>query len=376
LAENSSVIYTAPPPGGRYSHLIFLREGRTLMAQPFDDRKMQVAGDPFAVTDRASASADSTSPAASASMGGMLASVSNRQPQAQLQWFDSGGKELEKLGMPGNWLGISLSPDEKTVAFGSLQTHGASLIDVSRLSESRLRDADGAVVWAPDAKTVLYARGRDLYVQDAASGGEQSVILRSPYLKRPSDWSRDGRFVLYTEVDARTQGDIWYMSDPLGKTGSNKPVKFLGTNAMESQGQFSPDGHWIAYYSDESGNGELYVRPFPSGQGKWKVSIGGGAEPRWSADGKGLYFRTGGRDFAAIWVVAVRNPGQGVLEIGVPRKVLEFRGGMALRENNAFSYSPASGGRFLVNDAADNIRPTIILITNWWKLTGAAEGVR
>ena len=108
----------------------------------------------------------------------------------------------------------------------------------------------------------------------------------------PSGWSQDGRYLVYTEVDANSRGDIWYLPDPLNASSARTPVKFQGTKAIKAKGQLSPDGRWLAYTSDESGQFEIYVRPFPSGPGRWKVSAGGArnVEPQWRRDGKELFF--------------------------------------------------------------------------------------
>jgi Tol biopolymer transport system component len=128
--------------------------------------------------------------------------------------------------------------------------------------------------------------------QKASSGAEKEDVLLSPTnsAKLPNDWSRSGQFLLYSIQDPKTNADLWVL--PLTADGqpSAAPAPFANTKFNEQQGQFSPDGHWIAYASDESGRHEVYVRPFPSGPGKWQISISGGELPRWRRDGKELYF--------------------------------------------------------------------------------------
>ena len=125
----------------------------------------------------------------------------------------------------------------------------------------------GAPVWSPDGGRIAFSPSGDLYRKDASGGGQEELLLPKGNPKYPSDWSRDGRYLLYTEVDPKTRADLWILPDPLGKSGGT-PVPFLRTEFIESQGQFSPDGRWIAYVSDESGQFEVYVRPFPSGAGQ------------------------------------------------------------------------------------------------------------
>lgn len=166
--------------------------------------------------------------------------------------------------------------------------------------------------------------------------------------KLASDWSRGGRFILYTEVDPKTQGDIWYLPDPRTKDRAAKPVRYLGTSARETQAQFSPDSRWVAYSSDESGKFEVYVRPFPSGPGQWKVSTNGGRESRWSSDGKEIYYLVGGSLDNTLMAATVRVGREGIPEIGTPQKLFEYRGVFATAQSNSFAYSPADDGRFLV----------------------------
>src|SRR5262249_20560243 len=143
-----------------------------------------------------------------------------------------------------------------------------------------------------------------------------------PNVFNPSDWSRDGRFVLYTANDPKTRADIWYLPLDSGKPDLQKAVKFMATDAIESQGQFSPDGKWVAYSSDETGKGNIYVRSFPNGSQVWKVSADGGREPRWRSDGKELYFvnivpRT------SLFSVSIDPDGRGGLRMGSTTKLFE-----------------------------------------------------
>lgn len=126
---------------------------------------------------------------------------------------------------------------------------------------------------------------RSLSVWNGRPGGTRSV---SSGPKVFSDWARDGQFVIYTEI-IRRRADIWYLPVESGKPGA-QPVKLLGAPADESQGQLSADDKWLAYYSDETGKGEVYIRPFPMGPGVWKVCVDSAREPRWRSDGRELYF--------------------------------------------------------------------------------------
>jgi len=184
----------------------------------------------------------------------------------------------------------------------------------SRLGPSRIQlfvsNADGTAerpllnsdsldynpVWSPDGNRIAFSSDRlghyDLYQHASDGSGQDELLLKSDHAKQATDWSRDGRFLLYYEIDPKTLSDLWVL--PMDEaSGERRPSLFLRTDFEERDGKFSPDGHWIAYDSTESGRSEVYVRPFPQAQGggaKWMVSRSGGAQPRWRGDGKELFF--------------------------------------------------------------------------------------
>jgi serine/threonine protein kinase len=384
LNDVSSVLYSPPTSGQRLAHLLFRREA-TLMAQPFDGTKLEDVGDPFAVTSPVSFSSTSPQVAASVAPNGTLVYF-DRSLQRQLTWLDRSGHELGKVGTPGNLGGVAISPDGNTIAVndrGQGATTSNSMIwlhDVARGSKSRFTQSGNssfAAVWSPDSQRVTYASSigtqLNLFLKDV-NGGEQETPLLSPStnLRAPSDWSRDGRFLIYTSTDPKTQADIWYLPDP-GKPGS-KPVKFLATDASESQGQLSPDGRWLAYFSNQSGGlGDVFIRPFPSGSGEWKVSVNGGREPRWSRDGKELFYLERFIPKSVLMAVAIHPDASSGLQLGTPDKLFEFQNSIGYTQQlNLFSYSPhPDGRRFLVMvDANAETAPVISVITNWKKLNG------
>ena len=143
---------------------------------------------------------------------------------------------------------MSLSPDGKTVAVGR-RDQGLWLRELLRDAETRFTFpplAGGAPVWSPDGRRIAFSSNGDLYRKDAA-GGQEELLLPKDDSKNPSDWSRDGRFLIYTEIDPKTRGDLWVLPNAQGKSG--EPVKFLQTEFIESQAQFSPDGRWAGYVS-------------------------------------------------------------------------------------------------------------------------------
>src|SRR5262249_32518692 len=128
----------------------------------------------------------------------------------------------------------------------------------------------------------------DLYQKAASLAGEETLFLKSDYTKLPTDWSRDGRFIIYSQTRPKTKWDVWFLPAP--GSGEEKPFPVVQTEANETAGTLSPDGRWLAYASDVSGQFEIYVQSFPEGAGKRQVSTGGGNGPRWRQDGSELFY--------------------------------------------------------------------------------------
>ena len=368
LADQSSAIFARSTTGKKYGYLLFLRDS-VLVAQPFDAQTLQIAGDVFPVAAEASFSLTLKQVAASVSSEGLLVYESNFLRQYQLIWLDRSGKEIGKVGDLQDQRHVALSPDGKTVATVR-RYQGLWLYDVLRGGETRFTApplVGTAPVWSPDGNVVAFSSGNGLYMKDASGGVKEELLLRDENVKTPSDWSRDGRYLVYTEIDPKGNGDIWFLPDPLQKSSGRRPVKFQGTDTMEGQGQLSPDGHWIAYVSKESGPTEVYVRPFPSGPGRWK--IGTGHEPRWRRDGKELFYWANTKgDAKRLMAVATQSGPRGEFQAGVSQPLFEFRAINYTETGSIFLYSPSvDGQRFLVNVQVGNTEPTLNVITNWEK---------
>src|SRR5262249_20724866 len=156
------------------------------------------------------------------------------------------------------------------------------------------------------------------------SGQEQSLV--PPTTTDVADhWSRDGRYIVYHHIDPKTKYDLWYVPVPVGQAISSpaKPQPFLQTEFSEFMGQLSPDSHWMAYTSDESGQREVYVRPFPPSEGKWKISTAGGDQPRWRGDGKELYYSAADGKMTAVPVIRAVPAAKPAFEPGVPGPLFE-----------------------------------------------------
>jgi eukaryotic-like serine/threonine-protein kinase len=318
---------------GAEGHVLFMREG-TLMAQPFDAGKLQLRGEPVPVVEHVGTFQSAGT--FSASSTGVLvyrsgAVVAGLQPT----WFDRQGKVTGTVGERGPDRGFALSPDATRAAVRDAPVTASGDIwqlDFARGVRTRLtfRQSLGSyAVWSPDGSRIIFAAGNtlDTLFEKASSGAgeEKELLKKAGEIKLPTSWSRDGRFLLYETANApKTGDDMWVL--PL--EGDRKPVLLLGTQFNEGQGSFSPDMHWVAYSSNESGRTEIYVRPFVSsspalGEGKWQVSKDGAADLTsfakiaWRADGKEIIFRAPNGSPMAVDV----NGTGSAFQAGVPKQL-------------------------------------------------------
>ena len=304
LASTSGPVYV-PSSDSDFGHVLFLRRG-TLMAQPFDAHRLKLSGEAVQVAAQVGSFIDYG--LFSASSNGVLVYRSAVGQSYQLTWFDRQGRLLGTVAEPAGYNSMALSPDGRRVAASRTNPENTPnwdvwLIDVGRNTSTRLTyDQVRATfpVWSADGSSVIFGsiheNESNLYLKLASGAGDQRLLLKSPAAEDTyaTSWSRDAHFLLFTVENRETKSDLWVL--PL--EGDHKPTPFLRTEFNESSGQFSPDGHWIAYTSDESGGDEIYVREFSSGsaQGswggasKWLISKGGGTDPRWRGDGKELLY--------------------------------------------------------------------------------------
>jgi eukaryotic-like serine/threonine-protein kinase len=346
-------------------HAFFLRD-RALMAQEFDADRMEMKGNPFVVADRVAVF--STSEAGSIAYRNFSGPLL-RQPV----WLDRSGKAVQKVGDPVVALNIgsTLSPDGRRIALSRFNDGNADLwlLDVDKGVPSRFT-FDSAIdqnpVWSPDGSRIVWESPRkgtyDLYIKSATKVSVDEVLFASAELKSPLDWSADGRFILYRNLDLKTGFDLW----ALPMDGDRKPFPVVRTNADERTAQFSPDGKWIAYQSDESGHFEIYVQPFPGPAGKFQISTKGGAQMRWRRDGKELFYIDLDDQLMAA-PIQFASDGQSV-QAGTPVQLFTTHVGGAVQQNPAvlrqYEVSP-DGQRFLMNTVVDGPAPPINIILNW-----------
>ena len=343
----------APSQDPGTGHLLFI-SGETLMTQPFDNRRLELMGQAAPIAEQIG-----DGRAFSSSKTGVLVFHRSASPDLQLTWYDREGNVLGVVGDSGYYRSVSLSPDgSRAVSSRNLEGQASNLWVTDLLRGTSARFAPGSTsdlnpIWSPDGNRILFSsnpeRPFNLYQKPADGVKDTEVLLSSGEDKLPTSWSRDGRFLLYTVIHPKTLNDIWVL--PL--EGDRKPAPFLVTEFNEQAARFSPDGNWVAYVSDESGQAEVYVRSFSMGSGgKWLISNGGGSAPRWRGDGRELYYAAPGGRLQAVDIVT--SP---VFRPGTPQP-------LGLTTVEAWDASP-DGKRFLVAAPKPGKPEPFTVVLNW-----------
>jgi Tol biopolymer transport system component len=340
----------------------------TLSAYPFDAKRLEVTGPPVRVAGDVNFDLGVWRGTFSVSQNGVLAYQLARQGgRGRLTWFDRSGRRLEPVAETSEAYAPELSPDGKraSAVIGD-PNNDIWVYEIDRGVQTRLTtniQAQIAPVWSPDGSLIAFVeglrRGRDEFVLStvAADGaGKPREVYVSKDRMEISDWSRDGRYFL---VDRGNIGasEIWVF--PVAEPA--KAFPFVQASFLQRSGQFSPDGRWVAYISQQTGRSEVYVTSFPGGESRSQVSANGGRQPRWSPDGKEIYFVAGDDQLLAATVDG-RGPRFEVKDVRPLFRVNMYTGprvGMY-----GYDVSP-DGKRFLVNDAGEASVPRVALVTNW-----------
>jgi len=275
-------------------------------------------------------------------------------------WLDSSGRELGVIGaldsaQPAQ---VRLSLDDRMIALE--RTVGGNtdifLYEAARGIPRRFTSDGGSEfnsAWSPDGKHLAFTSDRnggldDLYTRPVDETSAETLLLQSTEFKNIHDWSSDGRFILYDSYSSTTGLDLWVV--PL--FGDKKPLPVARTAFVETRGRFSPDGHWIAYESDESGRSEVYVQPFPGTGAKSQISADGGVSAEWRRDGREIFYV---REDGGLMAVPIKANGT-KLDPGTPVALFPI-----VSSDYAVS---ADGQRFLVNRIVQE-PPPITLLLNW-----------
>jgi Tol biopolymer transport system component len=375
LQADSSAAYAS----GR----VFFARDQTLMAQAFDPDARQLTGDAVPVTARVSTEGSRYVSASVSETGTLVYAPAGSLSPLQLTWFDRAGKILGTLGDGGMDVTPALSPDQRQVAValrsGSPENLDIWTIDITRTSRNRVTsdlEPEGWPVWSPQGTSIVFGSGAlgaglpgkaRLLLQTLASGSRPSETLleavgtpsrpcgpRQCFLA-PTDWSPDGRYVLYTFTGAfPATADI--LALPL--FGDRKPIPVVQTEFSENLGVFSPDGRWIAYTTNETGQPNVYVQPFLRAGRKYPISPNGGRNPHWRADGRELFYLD-----AAGTMMAVPIEATDPFAAGLPKTL--FPAGV-VSANQAYAVTK-DGQRFLVSTRPQSggTTPPLTVIVNW-----------
>jgi eukaryotic-like serine/threonine-protein kinase len=362
VAITSNAAYS--PPG----YLLFVRDG-ALMAQPFDAALRRITGEAVPIADKVDSQATRAQNQFSISLNGVLAYSSGRSGGGSLlTWFDRSGKVTGALGAPNALSWGAISPDDKIVAVQRLDQGLMDIWqhDLTRGIASRFTfgpGGNGYPAWTRDGRHVSFVsvrQGVGRPFRRATSGSAQDEILSTPLGEPPSstnveDWSPDGKYAVLRVVNPKTLYDIWVLPFDQGKPGIGKP--YLLTEFGEVYARVSPDGHWLAYTSNESKRNEIYVQSFPALGNKIKVSRDGGERSIWSRNGKELYFVSPDEKMMAVSVKTGPR-----FESGVPKALFNVRLSRAM---DAW-FDVTKDGRFLVPVQVDQtMNVPMIVVVNW-----------
>jgi Tol biopolymer transport system component len=358
----------------RSGHLIYALAD-TLMAVPFDLSSLQLTGKPFQVLRGLQEFSGLGAGYFSISDSGTLVYAEGTRVAISSTpiWIDAAGTSTPLNNTPIRSLhyDATLSPDGQQAAFSVVRGPWQDLwlYDIARSTWSRLTTAapaDMSPVWVPERGSIVFSANAEsvaeLYSIPTDGSAEPTMLFRSSYSKYPSSWSAANKLLAYSEFTPTTQSDIWL----LDLSGPPKAVPWLTTRFQEEAADFSPDGRWIAYESDESGRDEVSIRPVRKG-GKLSVSTDGGTKPRWAPDGKHLYYVSGTK----LMVVSVTPQGD-TLAVGAPsiRAHHDYFGG------STQNYSIAPDGRVLMvrREPKPASADRLIVVQDW--LSGVLRGSR
>jgi len=344
----------------RNGDLFYVNEGN-LVARAFDAAKLRFVGDAVPIAEKIPYFGPTGWGPFAVSQTGVLA-YQARSSTPQLRWVDRKGQTVGTVGPPGLYFTLRFSPDGRKAAIEKIDpatgTSDLWIDDLSREVMTRFTSDPGlesGPVWSPDGSEIAFtSHGMAPAVirrKRLADSGGGEVLVPAKGFPIPTDWSPDGRFLAYTDLDPKTRRDVWML--PL--SGDRKPAPFRRTEFDEVYASFSPDGRWVAFWSDESGRGEYYVSAFPEHGLKWQVSTAGAsmAPLRWRGDGKELFYVAADGQLMAVPVKAA----SGSFESGAP--VPLFRLGTDIA--SGYDVAP-DGQRFLVSSSQEESLPIAVVL--------------
>ena len=350
------------------NHLLFVRQG-TLLAQRFDPERLELKGDPRPVGERVVSGTRANIAALSTSPAGLIAyRMGPSGGRRQLVWVNRSGREMTRIGDPHGFgpSYMSMSPDNRRLAVQRTQDGNTDiwLLDLDQNTPVRFTsdlEPDIAPVWSPVGDRIVFSSRKDrfnLYSKSIADSAAEE-LLPSEQTKSATDWSRDGRFLLYRSLDPQSNWDVWAMR----MQGDRKPFMVVRTKFEERDARFSPDGKWIAYQSNESGRFEIYAQPFQGTGARRRISTDGGVQPQWSRDGREIFYLA--LDGRLVAAPVDLSPNGAILRAGPPVPLFVANvGGLRDIPLNLYLVSSDSQ-RFLLDTIVEEAASPIVVVVNW-----------
>jgi serine/threonine-protein kinase len=357
----------------RTGHLVYSQAG-TLMAVPFDVEKLSIKGSPVAVEEGISGKG-SVAEAGLANFsvgadGSLIFAPARIDGLQNLIWFDRSGKRVgsvtaqplqypryPRLSPDGHRLAITIGPSNE----GEIWIY--DLTGASEALKLTFKGHNVLPTWTPNGKHITFSSTlmgpRNIFQLPAdASSLEPERITTSPNIQAPLSWSPNGEELLFLEAAPRTGRDLWLLS----LTGNRKPRQWLQTDFAEDEGTFSPNGRWIAFVSDQTGQPEVWVRPFAGPGSPIRVSPSGGHDPVWSPNGNELFYQSTGK-LMSVEITATDD------EIRVKSQRELFQGGFVpYQAGTPRTYDVARDGRFLMIEPNETTSPaSLVLVRNWFE---------
>ena len=363
--ERRNLIGGMQPRYAASGHLIYA-QGGTLMAATFDPRRLEIMGAPVPMVEGVAYSLALASSQYSISDNGTLVYVSGgtQANQRRIVWVNRNGAEQPLPAPPRAYEIARVSPDGRRIAVELDEQFW--LYDLARDALTRFTfegNRNQNPVWTPDGKRIAFFSTKEgptnPFWQLADGSGGLERLSTSQYVQIPRSWSPDGQLLAFDEVNPKTQYDIWVL-----RMSDRKAQPFLQTPSSEGGARFSPDGHWLAYVSNESGRPEVYVQPYPGPGGKWQISTEGGTEPAWNHNGKELFYRSGNK------MMAVDVTSQPSFSAGKPHMLFEGQYFASDWPLISTAYDVSSDGqRFLMVKPTeqDSSSTQINVVLNWFE---------
>jgi len=359
--------------------LLYVRQG-ALVAHRIDLTRGTLVGDAVTIADPVGADENQKVGAFSVSAAGVIVYRAIASVHSQLAWFDRSGRQVGTVGGTDDGVsGPTISPDGRQIAVTRSVQGNQNIWLLDGIRSIRFTfdlSVDNGAVWSPDGTRIAFTSMRkgvqDIYVKSSSNLASETPLLEGPIPKPVDDWSPNGRFILFHQVEPQLARDLWVM--PVDGDRAGKPFLFLRTRFDETGGRFSPDGRWVAYESNITGQWQVYLRAFSgvpdasasstTSSGGQPVSSGGGIQARWRRDGKELYYIAPGGALMAVPITTTASS----ISPGVPVALFQTRivGNGAFLSGLNGNYDVAPDGRFLINVTSGDAATQPITVLQHW----------